>query len=650
MKKTMFNFILKKKSNKLFCTSLILLYMSCFECLGANLYAESGVDSTDNLINFRFSKKTDIKDIIKFISKELKVNVIFDNKVRGSVQVIVHQKLTRQEAYQIFVDVLTMLNFTVVEVGNIVKIIPKKALRIGVDSRIAKTPYGSTIVTKIFNFKEIRASEVKKIISRLVDSTSILVFDRLNSLILTGYAGSIQRLETIISFIARKDKDQHLEVIPISYSIADDVLKKIKDLGLLKHYRKYKILADKRTNSIWSYGSSAFSKELKELVKLLDQKIEATTDEQLLFKRLDFVQAKKIVALINQLKVKDSVSGGKSPTPVGDLTMGKISADVVVSSDEFSNAIIAIGEKESIKTIKAIVGRLDIKRAQVFLEVEILEINESYGLEFKSSHLGLGGNPVKNLKVITGWHGEVVSPLLIPQVSGETDTSVEGLEKAIGAFSEDLTIGVMSNNKTQISNIGSLSPAALIKMLKTDSRNKVLMSPYLLTTDNEESYIKAGETFSYLREEKSHDGIVRSVVKKEDIAISVNITPKVSNERELVLKLGIELGSVIGISEGQARFAKRKIAQDITLQGGQTAFVSGFVTSDGIRTAVKVPFLGDIPIFGLLFKNLFHEYLKTYLLVFVTPHIIYGTEDMLALYEEKRRKGKKVFERPKHIL
>ena len=158
-------------------------------------------------------------------------------------------------------------------------------------------------------------------------------------------------------------------------------------------------------------------------------------------------------------------------------------------------------------------------------------------------------------------------------------------------------------------------------MIKNDSRNKTLLSPYIFSTDGEESMLNFGQVVSFLMQETSPSGIMQSVLKKENTGVTLAMTPKVSQTGDIVLKLSLELASVLGLSEGEANFAKKKIKQEITVKGGQTIFLSGLTSSDSFRRARKVPILGDIPILGFVFNNLSHKYSKNWLLIFITPNI-----------------------------
>ena len=314
---------------------------------------------------------------------------------------------------------------------------------------------------------------------------------------------------------------------------------------------------------------------------------------------------------------------------------------MLIQADEESNSMLIYGDEKSRKTILSIVRRLDVKRAQVFFEINILEVNESYGLKFETSQLGLGANVGKDVKVITGWQGGRVVPIVESQLFKEsTSSKADSFVKSVG---EDLTMGIMSSKGVNVLGIGTLSPSALVSMIKNDSRNKTLMTPYVQATDGEESVLNVGQVVSFLMQETSPSGMVQSVVKKENTGVTLTMIPKVSNNTDIVLNLSIELSAVLGFFEGKANFSKKKIKQEIIVKAGQTIFVSGFTSSDGLRRGRRVPILGDIPILGMLFNNLSSQYSKNSFLIFITPTIIYGDEDLSALYNEKKKQRQTLF-------
>jgi general secretion pathway protein D len=278
---------------------------------------------------------------------------------------------------------------------------------------------------------------------------------------------------------------------------------------------------------------------------------------------------------------------------------------------------------------------LDIRRSQVFVEADILDLSTDNRFNFGTSIFGgakSGQNPV-----VTTWQGKGFAPLIAAQTTGSSTNSITNAQAAAGTFAEDMTIGILSAKTVHVPGLGDFSPGALIKMIKSDANTRVLSSPHIMTADNEEAKIVVGEKVFFRSSEiNPTTGTALPKVEKEDVDLSLTLKPNISNSNYVTMKVDIDASSVdLDSSTGLPKVKKRKTGQTLTVKNGQTVVVSGLVKTTEVESFQKIPLLGDIPILGWLFRNSQTAHQTTNMMVFLTPHVVHGADDLASIYQSK---------------
>ena len=314
--------------------------------------------------------------------------------------------------------------------------------------------------------------------------------------------------------------------------------------------------------------------------------------------------------------------------------IAELDDNVEITADESSNSLLITGSRSSYQSVNSILRKLDVRRSQVFVEADILDLSTTNNFNFSTSIFGgakSGQNPI-----VTTWQGKAFAPIIAAQTA--TPTPASGAAAA-GAFAaDDMTIGILSAKTVKIPGLGEFSPGALIKLIKTDDNTRVLSSPHIMTADNEEAKITVGEKV-YFRSlsEPSATGIQTSKVEREDVDLSLTLKPTISNSNYVTMKVDIDASSFGGLDAVSQlpKIKKRKTGQVLTVKNGQTVVISGLVTTQEYETFQKIPLLGDIPIIGWLFRNSRIGHNTSNMVIFLTPHVVHGADDLAAIYQEK---------------
>jgi general secretion pathway protein D len=615
-----------------------------------------------DLVTIDFPEPTEIKDIIRAVAIWTGKNVILGKGVSGKVQMISPRRVTKEEAYQAFLSALNVLNLTTVETGKVIKIMPvrsamKDNLQIYQGSGWA--PQTDKLITQIVPLKYIDAKQVQATLSRIVSSNSIIAYSPTNTLIISDTGYKVRRILAIVELLDVQGQQPRLAIVPIRYGDAKDVSNKVSDIlrtsgqvNKSSGMQAFKVSVDERSNSVIIFGPPRTIEEVKALVKKFDFPIDDPQNLSAIRVRfLDYADAKRLAGTLSSLAQGGSrtgrsrsigsmmppsvpnaarplAGGGDSAASVADL-----GDNVKITADDYSNALLITGSRAAYQALNTLIRKLDRRRAQIYVEADILDVNVSNGFLFDTSIFAGTGKADGN-KTIYGWEAGRMAPVM-KAASGKA--TVEDGMGAIGALGSDFSIGVLSGKKFNLPGIGEISPGALIKMVKTDSNTRVLSSPHLTTSNNEEAKIKVGGKLFYKTAVQSGVVGLGSIekVQYEDVDLTLKIKPNVSYSGSYVtLKVDVEANEG-GIKEGLPDVNTRQSTQTVTLKDGQTAVISGLVKSRENEVYKKIPLLGDIPILGWLFRNTELTKQTTSLMIFITPHIVYGANDLARIYEDK---------------
>lgn len=612
------------------------------------------------LVNMDFPEPTEIKDIIRAVALWTGKNVILDRNVSGKIQIISPKRVTKEEAYQAFLSALNVLQFTTVETGKIIKIMP---VRVAVKGNLRTflgskwTPLTDEIITQIVPLKYVDSKSIQNTLSRIVSPNSMVAYEKTNTLIISDSGYKVRRILDILELIDVQGQQPQVAFVPIRYGDAKTISDRVSEILKANSsgggsYGSFKLMTDERSNSVIVFGPPRTISDVQTLVRKFDIELDDPARQATIHVRpLDYADAKKLATTLQSLaqgnkkksgSISNFASAGLPPPiqrPGGDS--GPVSAElddnVKITADESSNALLVTGSRSAYQAVNSIVRKLDIRRSQVYVEADILDLSTDNSFRFGTSIFGgakAGQNPV-----VTTWQGKDLTGLVAGQVSQTgTTPNPDAAKAAAGAFAaEDMTIGILSNQKVSIPGLGDFSPGALIKMIKTDVNTRVLSSPHIMTSNNEEAKITVGDrVFFKTYETNATTGTQVPKVDKEDADLSLTLKPTISNTNYVTMKVDIEASSVTFDPNAQLpKVKKRKTGQVMTVKNGQTVVVSGLVQTREEETFQKIPLLGDIPVLGWLFRNSKIDHTTSNMVIFLTPHVIHGADDLAAIYQSK---------------
>jgi general secretion pathway protein D len=610
------------------------------------------------LVNMDFPEPTEIKDIIRAVALWTGKNVILDRNVTGKIQIISPKRVTKEEAYQAFLSALNVLQFTTVETGKIIKIMPirtaiKGNLRTFLGSKW--TPLTDEIITQIIPLKYVDAKSMVNTLNRLITPNSLVAYEKTNTLIISDSGYKVRRILDILDLIDVQGQQPQVSFVPIRYADAKTIAERVTEILKANSsgggsFGNFKLMTDERSNSVIVFGPPRTISDVQSLVKKFDIELDDPSRQSSIHVRpLEYADAKKIASTLSALaqgtkKRPNSfappvISNGRpgSPAESPGSETAQLDDNTKITADEASNSLLITGSRAAYQSVNSIIRKLDIRRSQVFVEADILDLSSDNGFAFGTNIFAgtkAGQNPV-----ITTWQGSGMSGLVAAQATSQTGTTAnpEAAKQVASTFASDMTIGILSNQTVSVPGLGDFSPGALIKLIKSDQNTRVLSSPHIMTANNEEAKIEVGERVFFRSEEvNATSGVKQSKVEKEDVVLSLSLKPNISNSNYVTMKVDIEANDATMDPVSQLpNVKKRRSSQTMTVKNGQTVVVSGLVKKSEREVFQKIPLLGDIPILGWLFRNSTINHGTSNMMIFLTPHVIHGADDLAAIYQNK---------------
>ena len=307
-----------------------------------------------------------------------------------------------------------------------------------------------------------------------------------------------------------------------------------------------------------------------------------------------------------------------------------------VSSDERTNKIVVNDFPNKIDEIANVVAAFDAKTRQVFIDAKIVEVtlndDFAYGI---------------NWEKLFRMSGKDFNLLGTFPLSGLAEAANSFGKISIGTWEWDGATGTGSLDPTQ--------PQAVLTFLSEIGNVRIISSPHIAVCNNEEAKIMVGTRQPYATSTISQSDTTATTswsAEFVDVGVTLTVTPTINKDGFVKMHIKPEVSTLTDWFEilddaGTAEIRLPEIdtsnaETDIMIKDGKTIIIAGLIKESTTEREKKYPFLGDIPLFGMLFKSITDIKETKELVVFLTPHIITGEEDLLYPQEtEKRRKPRK---------
>ena len=603
-------------------------------------------------------------------------NVVVDPRVKGTITLTSNVPVAPSQALRLFAAQLRTQSFALVESAGLYLVVPEADAKLqsgGVSAGAVPASNGQ-IVTQIFQLNHESANNLVPILRPLISPNNTLnVNPGTNALVITDYADNLQRLARIIAALDVANATG-VEVIPLKNALATDlvpILQRLLDSGAASGAApaagqtdasfKTTVMAEPRSNSLILRAANTARMTLaRSLIAQLDQPTDkgpnaASGNIHVVY--LKNADSTKLAATLRAaISAQGNAAGGATTAVASGMTNtnntannaaggganasfnsagGQPSTGGQIQADPSTNSLIITAPEPQYRQLRAVIDKLDARRAQVFVESLIAEVSAEKAAEFGVQWQGpLGGKGDTNIGLL-GTNFRVGGANLI-------SLAAQGASGTV-APSSGLNIGVAHNNN------GTYVLGFLARFLQTTGDGNVLSTPNLLTLDNEEAKIVIGQNVPFVTGQYTNNnnaaGSVNpfQTIERKDVGLTLRVKPQISENGTVKLQIYQEVSRLDPASINSATGLitnKRSIESSVLVEDGGIVVLGGLLQDDFGNSQERVPGLGDVPLFGNLFRADSRSRKKTNLMVFLRPVVVRdgaSTENLsLSRYEQMR--------------
>jgi len=583
----------------------------------------------------------DIEAVARTMATLTGRNVVVDPRVKGTITLTTEKPVAPAVAYSQFLAMLRLQGYTVVDAAGLDKIVPEADAKLQggavfSDQMVA----GNQIATQIFRLNFDNANNMLPILRPLISpNNTINVNPGNNALVITDYGDNLRRIAQIIAAMDVPNATD-IDVIPVKHAIAVDlaplVLRLLESGGALSAGQgdgsfKTTLIAEPRSNALILRASNAARVALaKSLIAKLDQPSTESATGNIYVVYLKNADATKLAvtlraALSGEVRTPTAAAAvggaaGGVAAAAGGAAAAQPSTGGQIQADQATNSLIISAPEPQYRQLRAVIDKLDTRRAQVYVESLIAEVNADKAAQFGIQWQGTMGNS-----------GDTNIGLLGTNFTAAT-AGANILSLALGAATGAVLPGTGLNFGVAHQTNGVYVLGALARFLQTNGDGNILSTPNLLTLDNEEAKIVIGQNVPFVTGQYTNaaTGTANTVnpfqtIERKDVGLTLRVKPQISENGTVKLTIFQEVSSVQASSINSASGLitnKRSIESNVLVNDGSVVVLGGLLSDEYSGNQEKVPGLGDLPLLGYLFKADSRTRKKTNLMVFLRPVVV----------------------------
>jgi len=621
-------------------------------------------------ITLNFSN-AEIESVARTMAVVTGRDVVVDPRVKGTMNLVTDRAIAPAAAFNQFASALRLQGFAVVEADGLYKVVPEADAKL--QTSTVNTSIGATassgsnqIVTQIFRLNYESPNSLLPVLRPLIPpNNTINVNPGNNSLVITDYADNMRRLARIIAALDVPNASD-VEIIQLKHSVATDMLPLITRLvdgsgsgapgaaapGAVDASFRTTLLADPRSNSlILRAANPARAQLVRTLVEKLDRVPAESSNGaagNIYVVYLKNADAVRLAATLRAAMAANQQSttpgaqgggagGGGSPVPQQASLPQNIQTGMggqggsaaanaplnnanqpstggQIQADPSTNSLIITAPEPQYRQMRAVIDRLDGRRAQVMIEALIVEVSAkkaaNFGVQWQSA---LGNNAV------IGTNSSLASANILALTQALATRDVANVRPSTG-----LNLALAGKIG------GQYILGAIANFFNSDGDANVLSTPNLLTLDNEEAKIVIGQNVPFVTGQyASTSGSVGinpfTTVERKDVGLTLRVRPTINENGTVKMTIFQETSTVDPNTAKDANGPttnKRSIESSVLVEDGGLVMLGGLLSDNYSNTIEKVPLAGDIPVFGNLFKNEIRSRDKSNLMMFLRPAVM----------------------------
>lgn len=528
-----------------------------------SLTAAASAGPQDKIEDMNF-RNADIVDVLRAIAEVADVNLITDSQVGGNITVHL-QDITFEKS----LDLITKTRGLDYKWDNNTVVVaqPEKIDQIY-----------SNLVTEFVKVNSSDFENIGIIVKEIFPETLISMDISRRQFIIKGESNRVEEIKEMINRLDsakvlkgssgtdfENRESEETKLYSESYTVLNADLADLESkLRIVNSNLNFQV--NPLTETITISGEEESVKSILSMAKTYDQSLEPETRKM----RVDYIDTAQITEIIN-----------------------KFYPDIQLHVNAKRKEIIINGAKNKLDGVSELIKEINTPQYQVIIETRVEEISSDLTRE-----IGMKYSDSMDVGI-----GDIII---------ERNTDLDKIEDLTYKWPE------------------------IFKLLDTSSDSKTLARPSLMTLNGEEANLSITDKEPYAVQEEDDDGDITTTWEHVEAGVKLTFTPWITENDEIELKIAPEVSSFYEINPDRysnidttppPATKTRSVETTLRLNNNETFVIGGLIQTDGEGTITKIPLLGDLPIFGELFKSRSKSESTNELLIFVTPRIIkYGEE------------------------
>ena len=578
------------------------------------LISSLNIFSQDSIIlNY---EDVDIKKVSQDIARFSKKTIILDPRVKGKITIYSNANLNSEQVWDVYLRTIQVNGFSTIEQDGFLRVVPENEATRDNTIDVSDGSFETAVIPLVNRSSEEILPMIKPITGRQSHLSSIT---SINSILLVDRVSNVSRVKSLLADLDKNNTAQ-ISIIKLDNMSSIEAVRILDKLKTQNNptINQFVAIPYTSSNSVILSANKLITQNVKSTLEALDKDAIADDSTDVIY--LKFAKADELAAILNSI----------SSTFISD-TEGK---KTIITHHEKTNSIIVSSAEENLKSIKNIIAKLDIRRAQVLVEAIVVDLSESAAKKLGVEAIYTGDDDSSIPIGVTRFSGTGPDLLAIAGASDDeqdvtlTTTAVSSLLNTQGLVAG---FGDMESGENNF--------VGILNAIAGDTDSNILSTPSILAMDNEPARLFIGQEIPITTGESlgTNNSNPFRTTSRQEVGIELEITPQINEGSSVILNIKQGVSGVAGVAESGFDLItnKREIETTVLVDNNQIIVLGGLIDEDKQEVVSKVPVLGSIPLVGRLFQSSSTSSVKKNLMVFLKPKILIDSEAVNDISLEK---------------
>ena len=558
----------------------------------------------------------DIKKVTQDIAQFSKKTIILDPRVKGKVTIYSNANLDRDQVWNVYLRTIQVNGFSTISEDGFLRVIPENEATRDKTSNYSSGDFETAVIPLNNRSTEEILPMIKPITGRQAHLSSI---PSVNSILLVDRSSNVQRIKNLLTDLDKNNvaKITTIKLDNLSSIEAVRILDKLKTQNN-PTINNFVAIPFTQSNSVILSSNEFVAKNIKSTLNTLDKDITNNDTTDVIY--LKYAKAQDVASILSSI----------ASTFVSETEGSK----TVITHHEKTNSLIISSAEENLNSIKNIIAKLDIRRAQVLVEAIVVDLSEKAAKSLGVETIYTGGDDDSIPIGVTRFSGTGPDLLSIAGASDD-DTNVTLTTTAVSSLLN--TQGLVAGFGDMTS--GEDNFVGIINAIASDTDSNILSTPSILAMDNEPARLFIGQEIPITTGESlgTNNSNPFRTTSRQEVGIELEITPQIDEGTSVILNIKQGVSGIAGVAQSGTDLItnKREIETTVLVDNNQIIVLGGLIDEDVQEVVSKVPILGSIPLLGKLFQSSSKTTSKKNLMVFLKPTILIDSSTAQAISLEK---------------